>query len=246
MMFKTYLKQYREIITENDAKNGICFDGVVEPKRYFEKKQRLMFLLKETNGNKSNGEKSEVLSDWDYMQWVRSQANGIESLYRSVYRNIAMWSRMLNIYTQENREPNISEIIDDNGLIIDDKLLNSLLDIAIVNLKKSWGVEQTEWQQMKNYLEGDTIRKEILLYQFDSLKPSLVLCGGTFDFAYQIFGTNSDIKEIEIANSKKISYFKCGESVFVNCYHPSRPGWSRKDSFWYMNSILKVFLLNLD
>lgn len=138
-MFKEYLNQYRTIITENNPNNGICYDGAVDPSQYFSKRNRLMFLLKETNGNNNNGEHNEILFDWDYMEWVRKQANGSEPLYRSVYRNIAMWSKMFNVYANENREPVESEFLDNGSIIIDKSLLNSLRDVAIVNLIKKLG-----------------------------------------------------------------------------------------------------------
>lgn len=98
-MFKEYLNQFRELITANNPDNGICYDGVVDKEHYFSKEKRLMFLLTETNGNDNNGRRNDVLNDWEYMAWVYNQALMKEPLYRSVYRNISMWSRMFNIYT---------------------------------------------------------------------------------------------------------------------------------------------------
>lgn len=242
-MFKDFLKRYRETITENNPNNGICFDGAVSPDDYFTHENRLMFLLKETNGNNNNGERNDVLADWDYMEWVRMQAEQTEPLYRSVFRNIAMWSRMFEVFTAEEREPVESEFIDENGLTIDKPLCASLKNIAIVNLKKSWGVEQTDWYKMKEYLESDNQRKEILLHQVNILKPTIVLCGGTFDFAQSIFGNTECMKEVEGFVGQKIRYFEYNSTAFVDCYHPSRPGWSRVDSFNYVNNIFKYFFV---
>ena len=237
-MFKEYLEQYREIITENNPNNGICFDGVVDEKQYFSREKRLMFLLKETNGNDNNGDKNDVLTDWNYMDWVHKQALQEEPLYRSVYRNIAMWSQMFNIYTDEKRMPEMSELINENGIIVDDKLCGSLLNVSILNLKKSWGTESTDWHEMNKYLD-DGQRKEILRYQINTLKPTLVFCGGTFDFAKKIFHN-----EVEEFTKNSVRFFERGSTVFVNCYHPSRPGWSRENSFNHANNIFKTFLLN--
>ena len=240
-MFKEYLNQYRTIITENNPNNGICYDGAVDPSRYFSKRNRLMFLLKETNGNNNNGEHNEILADWDYMEWVCKQADGSEPLYRSVYRNIAMWSKMFNVYANENRELEESEFLDNGSIIIDTSLLDSLRDVAIVNLKKSWGVEQTDWYQMREYLE-DTKRKEILLYQMEELKPTIVLCGGTFDFALQLWGKDTEMVEKVTASGQIVSCFIKSETIFVQCYHPSRPGWSRLKSFEHMKNIFDAIM----
>ena len=241
-MFKEYLEQYRGIITENNPDNGICFDGAVRPDVFFARERRLMFLLKETNGNNNNGERNDVLTDWDYMEWVRMQAEQAEPLYRSVFRNIAMWSRMFEVVNDEERELVVSEFMDENGLIIDKSLCASLKNIAIVNLKKSWGVEQTDWYKMQEYLESDNQRREILLHQVEILKPTIVLCGGTFDFAQSIFGNTECVKEAKGLDGQKNRYFEHDLTTFVECYHPSRPGWSRVDSFNYVKNIFKYFL----
>ena len=93
-MFQDYLQQYRESITECNPKNGICFDGAVEPERYLEKRPRLLFFLKETNGNNNDGSTNIELSDWNYMQWVRDQAYQKVPLYRSVQtvRHVCFWA----------------------------------------------------------------------------------------------------------------------------------------------------------
>lgn len=238
-MFQEYLKKYRESITENNPNNGICFDGAVDPDSYFGKEHRLAFLLKETNGNKNNGDKNEVLSDWDYMEWVRQQAEGRQPLYRSVYRNIAMWSRMFEVYTENGLDLRMEDYIGEEGLIIDEQMRASLLGIAVVNLKKSWGVERTDWAAMNAYLNADDIRREILLYQIEQLKPTLVMCGGTFDFAKEILGEGCKTENISV-NGQNVLYFRRGNTVFVSCYHPSRPGWSRKSSFRYASNIFEA------
>ena len=67
VMFKEYLSQYRYEITEGNSNNGICFDGAVNPELFFTHSKRLMFLLKETNGNDMNGKRNNITTDWDYM-----------------------------------------------------------------------------------------------------------------------------------------------------------------------------------
>ena len=92
---------------------------------------------------------------------------------------------------------------------------------------------------MKKYLDGDICRKEILRQQLDVLKPSVVLCGGTFDFAKTLFAEPVRVEEV-IVNEAKVSYFRKNGAIFVACYHPSRPGWSRKSSFNYIANILQA------
>jgi len=238
-LFKEYLNNYRECITEGNPNNGICYDGAVMPEVYFQRKPRLLFLLKETNGNNNDGSSNDLLSDWDYMCWVNKQAKRQEPLYRSVYRNIAMWSRQFELYSLGN-VPKASDLMDENGLVIDDTLCRALEGIALINLKKSWGTESTDWYQMKSYLDGDTARKDILRHQVTALAPDLVLCGGTFDFAHDIFGKESPIGHT-IANHQRIDWFISNDTMFVSCYHPSKPGWSREASFTHANNLFEMY-----
>lgn len=243
-MFKDYLLPYRDSITEFDPKNGICFDGAVDPDHYLAKKPHLLYFLKETNGNNKDGSANTELSDWDYMQWVRDQACMKEPLYRSVYRNIAMWSRQFDLFTS-GHEPVIADLIDSNGLIINKELCGALYGIALINLKKSWGKEQTDWSQMKRYLEEDPLRREILIHQVDTLRPDLVLCGGTFDFVYNIFGSDNPYRQVICEDGQRVDYFRRGNAAFVNCCHPSKPGWAREDSFTHANNVFRLYFNGL-
>lgn len=134
-MFKEYLSQFRNVITDGNDNNGICFDGVVNPNVFKKQKKKLIFLLKETNGNNNDGTNCVYHEDWDYMKWVQEQANGEVGLYRSAFRNIAMWSKMFSEFV-EGKNPRIDEYIDIDGLKIDDEMRKSLEKIGIINLKK--------------------------------------------------------------------------------------------------------------
>lgn len=239
-MFKEYLNQYRFEITEGSGKNGICYDGAVNPEKYFTQEKRLMVLLKETNGNNMDGTKNEVVSDWNYMDWVQKQARGDVPLYRSIFRNIVMWAKMFELYSNRSN-PKQQDFFNDGELNLSQEMKLALENIAIINLKKSWGVERTNWNDMKCYLE-DGIRREILNKQIQDLKPNTVLCGGTFDFAHMIWGNNCTIKREETRNGKSVEFFFSDDIIFIKCYHPSRPGWSRIDSFEYMNEIFSLLL----
>lgn len=243
-MFQDYLQQYRESITECNPKNGICFDGAVEPDIYMTKRPRLLFFLKETNGNNNDGSSNTELSDWNYMEWVRNQACQKEPLYRSVYRNIAMWSKQFEMYAS-GHEPVITDLIDCNGLIINEDLCRALSGIALINLKKSWGKEQTDWSAMKRYLDEDPLRREILIHQIDALEPDLVLCGGTFDFVHNIFCSENPFHQVLCEDGQRIDYFQRGRTVFVSCYHPSKPGWAREDSFKHAYNIFHLYFNGL-
>lgn len=96
---------------------------------------------------------------------------------------------------------------------------------------------------MKDYLNKDSRRKEILEYQINTLKPNIVMCGGTFEFACDIFGSNIEVFTKTFSNGKTFKYFCYDKTVFVGCYHPSRPGWSRKDSYQH---VFEIFVCLFD
>lgn len=239
-MFTEYLTQYRDSILNGNTDNGICFDGAVNPEIYFAKKPRLMFLLKETNGNNNDGTENTHLYDWAYMDWVGQQARREVPLYRSVYRNIAMWSKQFDMYTS-GITPKMSDFIDTNGLFINNELCAALNGIAIVNLKKSWGKQTTDYKLMRQYLDSDPVRKEIVLHQVNVLNPHLVLCGGNFDFVYDIFGCGTTVYTIRFDDGQVMDYFERGDMVFASCYHPSTPGWSREASYKHADNIFNWY-----
>ena len=79
-------------VSTQETPNGICFDGIVDEAVFYAQPKKVIFLLKETNGNDDRGETQESYSDWDYRGWLQhQQANdepGDEENSRVFYKSI--------------------------------------------------------------------------------------------------------------------------------------------------------------
>ena len=134
-----------------------------------------------------------------------------------------MWAKQFDLYATGQR-PKVSDLIDSSGLIINAELCDALNGIPIINSKKSWGCEQTNWSDTNRYLEEVPQHKEILLHQVEVLAPDLALCGGTFDFVHGIFGNGIPIQTTICKDGQRIDFFQKANTIFASCYHPSKPG----------------------
>lgn len=212
------LDSIRKDLLNGNNNNALCYDGIVSEKDYKKSDFKLAFLLKETNGNDSDGESPEKYEDWDYIGWIRDIAEGKEKLYPT-FRNIAMWSaEFFDIMGKGQLDK--SQYIKDGALVVNDELVKVLKKIALLNLKKTWGKGTTDWNDLNDYLLNEkarfVVRDEISL-----INPDVVICGSNqvFDFACNIYNEKSET--IATKKNNKLNYFKYGKTVFVSFYHPS-------------------------
>lgn len=212
-------------ISKGEKKNGICFDGIIDEACFIAQEQRVMFLLKETNGNDTRGKAPEGYDDWDYRGWLQhQQANdepGNEENSRSFYKtfyNVCMW---LDVFydTFEGKHIPYENYIA-SGRFDTNTLRKNLSKTAIVNLKKTWGGASTDWKSLNHYLHNEVVL-EVLRKQTVYISPDVVLCGGrqVFDFAKNIFG--GEVQTLDLSGSTKTSYFKVSNTLFMDFYHPS-------------------------
>ena len=123
----------------NGNNNALCYDGIVSEKDYKKSDFKLAFLLKETNGNDSDGKSPEKYEDWDYIGWIRDIAEGKEKLYPT-FRNIVMWSaEFFDIMGKGQLDK--SQYIKDGTLVVNDELVKVLKKIALLNLKKTFTMQ---------------------------------------------------------------------------------------------------------
>ncbi|MBQ6700738.1 MAG: hypothetical protein IJM98_08770 [Oscillospiraceae bacterium] len=158
----------------------IAFDGVVDEESFNKSQIKTIFLLKEVNY-------PDMDTDWtDFMESIREQAFSA-SIYKT-WPNVCLWMEAM-----KNENTNYMDCMDENGYFDTKKLQKNLLDIGIVNIKKTAGGGSSKYEEIAYAANKckDIIKAEIE----DIIKPQLVICGGTFDFAKTIFEIkNEDIK----------------------------------------------------
>lgn len=230
----------RQDIINGEENNGICYDGVVDERGWKNSPVRLAFLLKETNGNNSDGKAPEEYSDWKtYMEWIAEFATRKTRIYPT-FRNVAMWTSMLSDIVG-GTEISPDKYLKNGQLQITEELSKSLLGIAVVNLKKTWGGGSTDFKTMDKYLESKTVR-EVIREELHFISPSVVLCGGSqvFYWAAKIYDARTDSFTTE--SGKQIGYFRVGDTLFVDFLHPA----CRKSRVASFNHAADVFALLKD
>ena len=228
---RSLLEKNRDALVRADSstlsvQNGICYDGIVDETVFYsdENTPRVIFLLKETNGNDANGKAPDHLKDWDYRYWLEhQQANGEKSeqndsnqFYRT-FHSLCLWLDVFRACINGHVMP-FSEYRD-SGQLSPDRLRKNLHRTAILNLKKTWGGGSTSWNSLKSYLESDAA-KNVIREQIELIQPNIVICGGrqVFDFARVIFAAEE--KHI-LSGEKDVLYFKANDVIFLSFYHPA-------------------------
>lgn len=238
---RSLLEQKRDALLNADIStlsvpNGICYDGIIDETMFYSdgNSPRVIFLLKETNGNDPHGKTPDHLGDWDYRDWLEHQqaTQDRERLYRTFY-SLCMWLDVFYDCVAGHIIP-FSEYRD-SGRLSPDSLRKNLRRTAILNLKKTWGGGSTSWNALKSYLESD-VAKDVIQKQIKLIRPNIVICGGqqVFDFAKEIFGAE---EQRLLAGARDILYFKSGGALFLNFYHPA----CRKSREYLYNYCADVF-----
>ena len=154
----------------------IAFDGVVDEETFKKTNVKTLFLLKEVND-------PGMSKDWiDFMEDTKHQAS-TDSMYKT-WPNVCLWIEALR-----NPEVDYVDCIDEYGNFATKKLQRNLLEVAIVNIKKTAGGGSSNYDEIldaaKRY--GHIIREEIE----ECIMPNLVICGGTFDYAKRMYGVEN-------------------------------------------------------
>lgn len=153
-----------------DHKNGTFVrDGVICPEKWFEQKNRPLFLLKEAYGEGK---------DWNL---IDDQLRKSYSIGKSItWRRVSEWTCGLMSTTKDTIVPYHSW---DSIKNYDNPYLQQA---AVVNVKKSGGINGSDMDNIRAYAEFD---KELLHRQLEICDPTVIVCGYTssvLDIVYEI------------------------------------------------------------
>jgi len=232
---RALLQNNRQALVDADTttpvkENGLCYDGIIDEAVFSELDYRVIFLLKETNGNNPDGSLPETLQDWDYRAWLENQqvhaqpsndSRNSVSFYAKTYNKLSMWLDQA-IYSLQAEIPTFERY--EKECYNESHFRNTLRKTAIINLKKTWGGGSTEWRHLDSYL-SHAITRQVLRGELTIIKPDLVICGGSgvvFDFAKDIFCTHE--QALILPNKETLRYFSWGRAIFIDFYHPTCRG----------------------
>ena len=197
----------------------IAFDGVVDEETFKKTNVKTLFLLKEVND-------PGMSKDWiDFMEDTKHQAS-TDSMYKT-WPNVCLWIEALR-----NPEVDYVDCIDEYGNFATKKLQRNLLEVAIVNIKKTAGGGSSNYDEIldaaKRY--GHIIREEIE----ECIMPNLVICGGTFDYAKEMYGVKND--ELHTLPSGA-QYFSKNNIIYLQFVHPMWFSVNRNILFAYAKTV---------
>ena len=212
----------RELLENNRALfkgKPIAFDGVVDETMYINSEIKTMFLLKEVND-------PDMKEDWtSFMDDTRKQASA-DFMYKT-WPNICLWVEAL-----KDSNVNYTDCMDEYGYFDTKKLQRNILEVAIVNIKKTAGGGSSKHDEILEAANeyGHVIREEIE----NCIKPQLVICGGTFDYAKNIF----DVKKEDVQTlSSGAECFIKKDIVYLQFVHPMWFSVNRNILFAYAKTV---------
>lgn len=197
----------------------IAFDGVVDEKEFYKNRIKTLFLLKEVND-------PNMSADWkDFTDYIKKETSK-DSMYKT-WPNVCLWIEALR-----NPEVNYKDCTDEYGNFLTKKLQKNLLDVAIVNIKKTAGGGSSNHDEILGATNkyGHIIVEEIENY----IKPNLVICGGTFYYAKIMFKINdNEVRKLPSG----AEYFIKNNVVYLQFVHPMWFSVNRNILFAYAKTV---------
>jgi len=135
-------------------------DGVVDETEYLSKDPKLLFILKEVNGDDEGRE-------WDLRSFI--EGGGRQRLYDPTWSNIARWTEGIRNISQDIAWENLSDFTVERRQSV-------LKSIAAINLKKSPGRYTSDGAEIAQAAAQD---KAFLAEQISIYNPDITICCGT-------------------------------------------------------------------
>jgi hypothetical protein len=201
----------------NKSQNGYVIDGVINPEKYAEANLRLLWVLKEAN---LEGETWSYLKHYRDKEWF-SKFNGSNITLRRI------------IYTSYGilRAPN--DQWSDLPWSNDDKCFDALQELAIMNIKKVPGGNQSNPDTIANAYQEN---RELLQRQIKVYDPEVVIFGNTMKCVElsDFDGLETAQKQVSEGNNH---YYDTGKKLYIHAWHPACRGKDFTDEKYVMDIV---------
>lgn len=193
-------------------------DGIVNLEKWFStngKEEKIMFLLKEAY------DKSETPINWDEAKWLNQEKCMESCSYKPTCSKCEVTGTTFNFIASvvygitENQTKHYDSwlgIEPHNYSKYKTKRRDLLRKIAVVNIKKSNGKSSSKDDDIYYYTADD---KELLIEQIKLINPTLIICGGTYNYLRCIF---TDLPRLEDASNGSCVY---NSIKIVAAQHPN-------------------------
>lgn len=198
-------------------------DGIVNYEKWESAPVKVLYLLKEPNGNdkskKKSNEKevnSENKKDWDERDYLANY--NIKPEYKATHSptidKLIKWQFGINF----GAEYSWDEV---NKKIKSTDLQNELLSqICLVNVKKTEGGSLVDWDKFDKYFKSEDNKKK-LNDQLDIYTPDVVICGNT---AWCLCNIKKWDYDSWPKTSRGVSYYKDKNTLYIDFCHPDNRG----------------------
>jgi hypothetical protein len=209
------------------SNQSLIYDGILDFEEYFSGKAKIAWILKEPyddfdeNGNPIGGGwhfREALLPKKAISEFSKGSRNTYEPMIYSTFSTL-------------NGFPNSKEMdyISDRP-----EMLNSLKNIAYINVKKTAGQTQTPdsvlYQAYQNH-------KELLLKQIELCNPDILIFGNT----YKYFENDLSIKQTDFIKNDSLEYVIKDNRLYIRAYHPAQRKASTGYSKWdYIDDIVNT------
>lgn len=171
-------------------------DGPIDPLRWASVDKRVLFLGKEAYGDDGD------TGTWDLPTLVRKKWGGPKHKF---WWTAAYWA----LAVRNTTETRIATFPEYTGNY--ESARQAVMEMAILNLKKSAGKSLSTDEDLKIYAkaDGDLIKK-----QFNLLDPHIIICCNTWHLVSHLFEGATEV-------SQYIFRWGTPSRVFINYWHPS-------------------------
>lgn len=220
-------KELQLRLNDEDNDRYVITDGALNPESYYqllsqEEKPRVMWLMKEPYDSE-NG----TGGGWDFHEgFFKDKPSYYDRLVKSGSR--ATWQPVVYIaYSIMNGYL----VYDDMDYIRDNpKMAEALNHIAWVNLHKLPAMGMTR-SNHDRIVEVYSKSKDLLHKQIELLRPSVVICGGTFPII------RYGLEGVKLIKFGSVNYYIHGETLYIDAYHPAQKTIGRQE---YCNDIIRL------
>lgn len=205
----------------NHSKDYFIADGIVDPSIWNNTEQkRILFVLKEAYG-----------TDW-------GEAT-LATWLKSCHPQHRMWKRVARlVYGIQNTTE--TSIMRYKPELSDKEHAEALDQIAVVNLKKSYGHSTSNYDEIAEYAEYD---KEEIKKELELIDADIIVCGSTFKTLYEIVYEKRPLNDKE-KNDNWFYYMNLDgkRRLYIDFYHPANQ-WPDLMNYYSLISIYQQALI---
>lgn len=227
------IKQYREDIEllfgqwkakERHQNQVFNYDGIVDPEYWFglhdSGKPRILFLLKEAYH--SSDDEAQRRSSGEMIYDLAHELKEYGP-WGNIWTRVAEWAKGISDIWTDFGKPSASVVMPEYEPLDKGQCNDWLRRIAVVNVKKSAGVPETDMEELAGYSQYDS--EELYREIYEIIKPDIIICGNTFS---ELRAINPRLRDVPASEAWRYD----DEGILtVDYYHPSIR-WSARLSFY--------------